>query len=331
MKFKSLNVNKKNLLPFLTPTSKGTNWFEPPPINKVNSRQIGRIIFQFHQVAEAISEYHNQQQPLFFLDIGTGNGMLPNLVAKYCKSELSIGIDPYEDGEHTTSWPKGTKEIIEKRIKKIFTKDHLSISDYKSLISFEGMSKKPKKIKLFNNNKNWIFKKKFIHELPKKQKYNFIYAKCIDHIANWKKLFFNITKLSKKNCTLFIKHNSFFSYNGAHRYASTFIPWGHVLLNENDYKKYCRKFHTKRHKEMINFYFNGLSYPRNTIDQLLVILNKNNWKVKHFEQSNKKNYNRQIEIAGGERKLVHQARKRFPFITLSELISDRIIIIAKKK
>jgi len=206
----------------------------------------------------------------------------------------------------------------------------LSINNYRTFISFEGLSSKPKKIKLFKNNKTWTFKKKFINELPKKRIYNFIFAKCIDHIHDWSNLFFHISNISKKNCTLFIKHNSFFSYNGAHRYASTFIPWGHVLLNEKDYHNYCKKFHKNRYKDMINFYHNGLSYPRNTIDQLITILNNNGWKIKHIEQSNKDNYRSQIKLAGGEKNLLKKAKKNFDSLSLSELISDRIILIATK-
>ncbi len=132
------------------------------------------------------------------------------------------------------------------------------------------------------------------------------------------------------DATLFIKHNSFFSYNGAHRYASTFLPWGHVILNDKEYSDYVKKFHKTRVKEMKNFFFKGLSYPRNTLDQLLDILTKNKWKVIHIEQSNKKNYQKLINYAGGQKNLLKLAKKNYPSINLSELISDRILIIAKK-
>ena len=81
---------------------------------------------------------------------------------------------------------------------------------------------------------------------------------------------------------------------------------------------------------MIDFYRNGLSYPRNTIDQLITILNKNGWIIKHIEQSNKNSYKDLIKLAGGEENLLKKAKKNFPSLSLSELISDRIIIIATK-
>ena len=41
---------KKYLLNFLTPTSPGTNYWEPPPSGKPNKRQFGRILLQIHQL-----------------------------------------------------------------------------------------------------------------------------------------------------------------------------------------------------------------------------------------------------------------------------------------
>ena len=329
MYFKNFSVKKKNLIPFLTPTSKGTNWYDSPPSNKITKRQIGRIILQFHQVASAIKEFTNNSK-IDFIDIGTGNGLLPFLVSKYLNCNSSTGIDPYEDGEHQTSWPIGTKNKLKSEIKTILEKKVLDIQNYKHLISHEAISFEPKKINLYEKKSNWIFLKKFVHEIKNKKKYNFIFAKSIDHIPNWKNLFLNVSKISSKNATLFIKHNSFFSYNGAHRYASTFIPWGHVILKEKEYESYAKKIHPKRYKEMVNFYYNGLSYPRNTLDDLFDILSKNNWKIIHLEQSNKKKYLEQIKLAGGVKKLLKDAKKNFSNISLSELISDRIIIIAKK-
>ena len=117
--FEKFKVNAKFLLKTLTPTSKNTNWYDPPPENKITQRQIGRLILQFHQVSNFINQFHDKKKPLKFLDVGTGNGILPELVSKYCKSKISHGIDPYEDGEHKTSWPTGTRPKLMNKIKKI--------------------------------------------------------------------------------------------------------------------------------------------------------------------------------------------------------------------
>ena len=74
------------------------------------------------------------------------------------------------------------------------------------------------------------------------------------------------SKITKKNSLIIFKHRSFFSYLGPHRYSSSGIPWGHVLLNDKDYVRYINQFHKERSKEMTNFFFKGLSYPRYTVN-----------------------------------------------------------------
>jgi 2-polyprenyl-3-methyl-5-hydroxy-6-metoxy-1,4-benzoquinol methylase len=328
--FEKFKVNAKFLFRTLTPTSKNTNWYDPPPEGKITQRQIGRLILQFHQVANFINQFHNKKNPLKFLDVGTGNGILPELISNYCKSKISHGIDPYEDGEHKTSWPTGTRPKLLTKIKKIFKGKKLNIRDYKSLLNYEALSHSPSEIKLHKNPVKWKFFKKFVHELPKKKKYNFIFAKCIDHISDWNSLLQNISNRTEKDSIMFIKHNSFFSYNGAHRYASTFIPWGHVVLNEKKFEKYSKKFHSSRSEKMIDFFYNGLSYPRNTLSELIDIMHKFNWKIVHLEQSNKKDYQSLLKLAGGSKKLIDDARRNYPSITLSEMISDRMLIVGKK-
>ena len=39
-----------------------------------------------------------------FLDIGTGNGMIPRGMLALSGIESAVGVDPFLDGEHSTSW-----------------------------------------------------------------------------------------------------------------------------------------------------------------------------------------------------------------------------------
>ena len=51
-KYSKIEVSeKKFLLPMLTPTSKGTRYWEPPPIGgKITKRYFGRVLLQLHQI-----------------------------------------------------------------------------------------------------------------------------------------------------------------------------------------------------------------------------------------------------------------------------------------
>ena len=332
LKFKKYKFKKKFLLDYLSPTSKGTKWYESPPSNLINPRLIGRYILQFHQLAEIILDLKKTKElkKIKFLDLGTGDGILPELVSMFFNCEFSHGLDPYEEKDHKTFPRSGNrKELLQKILNK-FKGDSLDVSNYRKFLKYEGYSRYPKPIKIKKKKANWIFIKKFLNELPLKKKYNLIFAKSIDHIPNWKNLIKQISLRSDKNAYLIIKHNSFFSFNGAHRYASTYIPWGHLVLSEMDYKSYVKKFHGERSKDMIDFYFNGLSYPRYSIDDLMTFLSSNNWQIKAIEHATNKDFNEQIKLAGGLKKLTLNINKNFKNISLQEISSSRSIIIAKK-
>jgi hypothetical protein len=70
---------------------------------------------------------------------------------------------------------------------------------------------------------------------------------------------------------LLIKHNSFFSFLGPHRYSTTNIPWGHLLMSDDEYRRFAREHHPERAEQMIDFYFTGLSYPRTPLTGLVRI------------------------------------------------------------
>ena len=95
----------KYLFPFLSPTSKGTKYWESQPAGKLTDRQIGRICLQIHQLVERISKTKGFKK-ISFLDIGTGNGFIPRLIPYFREVEKSHGCDPFLDGEHQTSFQK---------------------------------------------------------------------------------------------------------------------------------------------------------------------------------------------------------------------------------
>ena len=66
----------------------------------------------------------------------------------------------------------------------------------------------------------------------REKKFDIVYCKALEHIPNWKNVFKQISKVTKKNSIVYFKHRSFFSYLGPHRYATSGIPWGHLFFND---------------------------------------------------------------------------------------------------
>lgn len=330
MKYKDFYVSESNLLPFLSPTSPGTSWYDPPPDGVVNDRGIGRVILQFHQVAEILTNRSNPMSQMTFLDIGTGNGLLPDLVSKYLGAEVSVGLDPYEDGEHKTSWAKNTRQLIVDRVDEVLGDGPLTFSKYSHMLDFEQFHSVPRDVPFSRRRSEWKFEKTHLHQLETDTRFAFFFAKCVDHIHDWDTLFKAAARLSAPQATLVIKHNSFFSFNGAHRYASTLIPWGHVVLSDDNFRDYVDQVHGDRRDSMLEFFFDNLTYPRQTMDDLQLALSVAGWQTKRIEISIDKRINEKLELAGGAESLLQQARKNFPGVGLAELCSGRYLIVAEK-
>jgi hypothetical protein len=264
------------LLPALSPTTKGTNYWDSKPTSDISKDQLGRIVLQVHQILDVFSSLGVDLNNKNFLDIGTGNGMIPRLILDLSGLAYSIGSDPFLDSEHSTSWQKHdhNKTLIEiKKFIDLKCKNFLDFNKYSKITEYENSTFIPKKIEIFEQKeKNYRFENLGVHEISKiRDTFDIIYCKALEHISNWKDAFSEISKVSKKNTYFYIKHRSFFSYLGPHRYSSIEIPWGHLLLTDHEFKRFISEFHENRMVEMDRFYFNDLTYPRKTVSDMIKI------------------------------------------------------------
>jgi len=325
--------NKKYLLDIINPTSKNTKYYESPPEGKISSIQIGRIILQVHQIINLVNKLGYSFKNKTFLDIGCGNGMISRLISSLTQVKYSFGIDPFLDGEHQTSWPKHNQyKVFSKILKKFKNKKYLKFENYNKLLKYENYSLKPDNQKIFYKKKyHYEFKQLSASDLHKlKTKVDIAYLKSIEHFNNWDQLFIKLKSSLNKRGIVIFKHRSFFSYLGAHRYACIGIPWGHVILNEKEYIRFVKKFHNNRKNQMIDFFYNGLSYPRSTVGDLVKFASKHKFKLKlilceppHYnEKSSKfiKDINNFWEII----------RKNYPKVSNEEILSGMYHIILEK-
>ena len=341
-KSKSFDLDKKNrlitnkkkyLLDILNPTAKNTKYYEAPPSGKITDIQIGRIILQVHQIINLVISLGYSFKNKNFLDIGCGNGMIPRLISSFTNLKNSYGIDPFLDGEHQTSWPKHNHyKVFLKITQKFKKKKYLEFEDYSKLLKYENFSLKPEKQKIiFKKNYHYEFKKLSALDLQKlKKKIDIAYLKSIEHFNDWDKLFLKLKKTLNKKGIVIFKHRSFFSYLGAHRYASIGLPWGHVILKENQYKKFIDKFHNHRKDQMINFFYNDLKYPRSTVSELMKYATKHEFKLKlitieppHYNEKSTKF----IKKIKNFWKIV---KKNYPDVPSEEILSGMYHIVLEK-
>lgn len=329
-----IKINKKKyLLKILNPTSKNTKYYEAPPSGTITKIQIGRIILQFHQIINLVNNLGYTFKDKNFLDIGCGNGMIPRLISSLTNTKNSYGIDPFLDGEHQTSWQKHDHYKIFLKITNLLKKKkYLEFKDYSKFLKYENFSLKPDKQKItFKKKYHYEFKQLSALNLQKlKKKIDIAYLKSIEHFNDWDKLFFKLRIALNKKGIIIFKHRSFFSYLGAHRYASIGIPWGHVILKESKYKKFVEKYHKHRKDKMIDFFYNGLNYPRSTVGDLMRYATKHNFKLKlitieppHYNKKSTK-FAREINNFW---KIV---KKNYPNVPSEEILSGMYHIVLEK-
>jgi len=277
-----LPVDDKYLMPFLSPTSKGTHFRESPPGNDISDRQKGRVLLQIHQILHLFQEYGVELTGKTMLDIGTGNGLVPCMLLELSALESAVGADPYLDGEHMTSWQvhDHNKAILEtKAFIERYCGRYIDYNTYKHLLKYENYSMMPGKIPYEKQpSKQYKFAKVGAHELEKiNERFDILYCKAIEHIQNWDGVFKSAASVTKENAILYFKHRSFFSYLGAHRYSSISIPWGHILLTEKEYERYLGLYSPDENQKIKDFYYNGLTYPRVTVPEMVKIARNHNF------------------------------------------------------
>tara|TARA_B100001057_G_scaffold220311_1_gene220725 strand:+ start:3229 stop:4263 length:1035 start_codon:yes stop_codon:yes gene_type:complete len=331
--FKLLTNKQKYLFNILNPTSKNTKYYEAPPSGKITNIQIGRIILQVHQIINLVNNLDYNFKDKNFLDIGCGNGMIPRLISSFTKIKNSYGIDPFLDGEHQTSWPKHDHyKIFLKITNKFKTKKFIEYKDYSKHLKYENYSLQPFKQQIyFKKNYHYEFHQLSALNLHKlKKKIDIAYLKSIEHFNDWDKLFSKLkSSLNNKGIIIF-KHRSFFSYLGAHRYASIELPWGHVLLNETQYKRFVKKFHNNRKSQMIDFYYKGLNYPRSTVSDLMKYATKHNFRLKLITIE-PPNYNKKsTRFINEVDNFWEILKKNHPNVSSEEILSGMYHIVLEK-
>lgn len=328
----------KYLFPFLSPTSEGTKFWESQPEGELTRRQIGRICLQVHQLVERIKKSSSTDN-LKFLDIGTGNGFIPRLLPYFLPINVSHGCDPFLDGEHQTGFQKHNRD---KEFFKIISflreisddKDILSFENYSSNTNNEHFYGKPLPLELFFDEKNsyaYSFHQVGAHELEVLETvYDYLYCKAIEHIHDWETFFEKAYQTSSENAVFYLKHKSFFSYLGAHRYGSVGIPWGHLRMNDIEYKDFVDYIFPERSESMKEFFFNGLSYPRQTIGEMIKTASSKGWKLGSIEYERSKHTSSFQKILFENNSYIYKQIKINYDVSIDELLSGLTHIIFTK-
>lgn len=332
-----LPVSDAFLIPFLTPTSPGTQYWEPPPPDNVEAlrREDGRVLLQLHQVIDLLRRCGVELKNRTLLDIGTGNGMIPRLILQYSDLSRAVGVDPYLDGEHLSSWQAHDHGELFKDLTGFIDKhcpDALDYDQYKHMVGYQDFSIRPAKVPLTHQGrKEFRFEQIGAHDLHKlNEKFDIFYAKAIDHIPDWPGIFKAIDAAASDDAVIVIKHFSFFSFLGPHRYATTNIPWGHLLMSDAEYRRFAEEFHGHRAKDMVDFYFNGLAYPRAPMSDMMMMAQNNGFEMFAVINEPMRHIGRAQKLIGLIPDFWRLIHANWPSVSAEEMFSGRYHIVFKR-
>ena len=178
----------------------------------------------------------------------------------------------YEEGHDLDEEFRDIRDFVRRRSPGV-----LDYETYHDLTTFEHHAIHPGPVAYGPSRaKTYRFHKFGAHDIDQLGlTFDLFYVKALDHIADWNGVFAAAAAAARPDVHFLIKHFSFFSFLGPHRYATTNIPWGHLLLTDDENRRFAREFHGQRADAMIEFYFSGLSYPRTTMSGMIAIAKRN--------------------------------------------------------
>ncbi|MCF8370798.1 MAG: class I SAM-dependent methyltransferase [Bacteroidales bacterium] len=119
-------------------------------------------------------------------------------------------------------------------------------------------------------------------------------------------------------------YNPFFSIIGGHSACTIDFPWGHVLLNHNDFKRFNEEIQPQWASHAMAFYLNGIN--RMTQSDMVKYSEESGLELLSMITYPKEQYLRMVD-----KRILDMVQTNYPNVTLNDLISQRIIVIHRKK
>lgn len=145
----------------------------------------------------------------------------------------------------------------------------------------------------------------------------------LEHLHDPEKSMKSMYDLLKPGGYAIHEYNPFFSAIGGHSASTIDFMWGHVLLNNKDFEKFCHEKQPERAKKAISFYQNGLN--RMTIHGLQEAAEKANLEFITMIRFPKEQYLRMVDEF-----ILKRAQENYPSLDLNDLINYKILVVLKK-
>jgi 2-polyprenyl-3-methyl-5-hydroxy-6-metoxy-1,4-benzoquinol methylase len=146
----------------------------------------------------------------------------------------------------------------------------------------------------------------------------------LEHLHDPLGAFQNVHSLLSDDGVAIHDYNPFFSIIGGHSPCTIDFPWGHVILNEEDFERFNSEKQADRSDLAMSFYRNGIN--RMTLKKLHEHSEEANLELLSVVTFPKEQYIRMMTD-----KILKLASNNYPSCELNDLVSQRVIVIQKKK
>ncbi|MGB0178095.1 MAG: hypothetical protein ACPF9D_13080, partial [Owenweeksia sp.] len=119
------------------------------------------------------------------------------------------------------------------------------------------------------------------------------------------------------------EYNPFFCLNGGHSLCTLDFLWGHVRLSDDDFQKYLREIRPEEKERAYSFYKKGLN--RTTLKDLHDQLERSGLEVFSILPFTKEQHVRMADA-----NILAQGQKNYPNLTLQDLVTPRVFVMARK-
>jgi ubiquinone/menaquinone biosynthesis C-methylase UbiE len=149
----------------------------------------------------------------------------------------------------------------------------------------------------------------------------------LEHVRDPRKAMSESFRVTKPGGYIIVRYNPWFHLTGGHGSCTTDIPWGHVLLDEDEMEEYYLKAEFPERasdaRRRLTTYFNPKRLYLKEFEDILHTLLPT--RIIHYETSLQSFRSELIT-----HDLIQMAKKRYPEVTYRDMVTDQVLLIVQK-
>ncbi len=181
------------------------------------------------------------------------------------------------------------------------------------------------KSRFLHSDKVRFFDDDICHSKLESEQFNLILSwDVLEHISDPESALKEMYRLLKPGGFAIHEYNPFFCLNGGHSPCTLDFLWGHVQLNSGDFERYQNEISPDLKTLSMAFYNEGLN--RMTISDLKQYSQNAGLELQTLISFPKEQHLKMLNSS-----ILQNARRNYPTVSISDMVSPRIVVILQKR